>query len=534
MVPKEHRTSPHNRQRYDGSGNILEFSRRLSGAKPSCRMICCGFSALAAITAIAICRQIGGPRSLIGSANRRFFQFYGEAGEGKQRTEDGSCAPLWGQCGGDGYDGPTCCEGDTVCKSKPLPDLPTYKQCRPVLLMCRDAKRGSECYRRVQYHATQGIHDHPEWYHGLTPNSSLREFQEYEYDTNGPDGCPAPCGNAGDCYYVFRFEGCDKIAEWMCDKPDPTLGYKCCCEYFHKFINRNRPARANQALLNSMQVSKRSTPTMFCTALIRPATYEVDLLRAQYTNGALGVFGCNAWDVYSNETLRINPEDEKVGFYSKLVPGSLKGKLIPGLHPDDPKTVYNTDVFLKFWQKVFANPKSTASDWTVKLDPDTMFLPMRLRALLWTSKEPIGGPDPEFGLYLNNCHVGMHGPIEVLSRNALKRFQEKLDSCKFGKPSEHGQEDWFLRACFDEIGVQKVNAYNLLLEGTYSCQERPSSWHPYRPPCFAPEVSFHPFKTVESYMHCYLEAANHPWQLPVNPVGVGPRASNERHEGRDA
>lgn len=255
-----------------------------------------------------------------------------------------------------------------------------------------------------------------------------------------------------------------------------------------------------------------------------PDSYEVGLLRAQYEQGKLGLFGCNEWTVYSNKTFRMNPEHEEKALETHIIDGPLSGVMGGEFH-----TVLNTVVFLKFWNKVIGNQAALKADWVVKLDPDTVFIPLRLRALLRTKEGPLGETEPENGLFLNNCHVGLHGPIEVLSKKALATYKAGHEKCEKGKPAKHGQEDWFLRDCFHELGVQKVDAYNVLLEGTLACQERPSDWQPYRPPCFSPQVAFHPFKTVESYMHCINETANHPWQLPIDPIGDGPHSFNERH-----
>jgi hypothetical protein len=273
-----------------------------------------------------------------------------------------------------------------------------------------------------------------------------------------------------------------------------------------------------------MEAAGSESPSLFCTAMCMPDSYEVGLLRAQYKKGKLGMFGCNEWSVYSNKTFRLNPDDEEKALVTKKIEGPLSGVMGGEFH-----TVLNTAVFLKFWTKVTENSAALKADWTVKLDPDTVFIPLRLRALLRTKEGPLGQEEPEKGIFLNNCHVGMHGPIEVLSKQALATYKAHHKECEKGSPAEHGQEDWYLRDCFHELGVLKVNAYNVLLEGTLACQERPSDWHPYRPPCFSAQVAFHPFKTVESYMHCHNETANHPWQLPTDAMSVGPHASNERH-----
>jgi len=228
--------------------------------------------------------------------------------------------------------------------------------------------------------------------------------------------------------------------------------------------------------------------------------------------------------VYSNETLTLSPEGERPVAKTQLMHGSLTATMGGEFH-----TALNTGVFIRFWNKVLSNEKAWECDWIVKLDPDTVFIPGRLRALLRTRHGALAAPEPEHGIFLNNCHVGMHGPIEVLSKRALKSYRKGQRECETGKAAKHGQEDWYLRACFEDLGILQVDAYNLLFEATLACQERPSSWQPYGPPCFAPQVSFHPFKTIEGYMRCHLEAANHPFALPLAPIDEEPSAANERH-----
>ncbi|CAJ1394467.1 unnamed protein product [Effrenium voratum] len=59
---------------------------------------------------------------------------------------------------------------------------------------CEDAKKGDACYRDVIWAMREGIKRHPEWYRGLTPDSSFEDFQGYLYRTS-PVGhsCKPPC-----------------------------------------------------------------------------------------------------------------------------------------------------------------------------------------------------------------------------------------------------------------------------------------------------------------------------------------------------
>ncbi|CAK0824419.1 unnamed protein product, partial [Prorocentrum cordatum] len=55
---------------------------------------------------------------------------------------------------------------------------------------CGDAKPGDACYQTVHWARTVGLPGHPDWYPGLTVDSSVREFQEVLHQ-NGK--CPMPC-----------------------------------------------------------------------------------------------------------------------------------------------------------------------------------------------------------------------------------------------------------------------------------------------------------------------------------------------------
>jgi len=63
---------------------------------------------------------------------------------------------------------------------------------------CQDAVVGDPCWEAARWAKTQGIHAHPEWYPGLTPQSSLFKFQATVHQAaNGQ--CPyAPCSEGNE------------------------------------------------------------------------------------------------------------------------------------------------------------------------------------------------------------------------------------------------------------------------------------------------------------------------------------------------
>lgn len=57
---------------------------------------------------------------------------------------------------------------------------------------CHDAVQGESCYNDISWAKTQGVFQHPEWYHGLTATSSLEDFQRNVHQQS-PGSCQMPC-----------------------------------------------------------------------------------------------------------------------------------------------------------------------------------------------------------------------------------------------------------------------------------------------------------------------------------------------------
>merc|ERR1712060_172234 len=101
-------------------------------------------------------------------------------------------------------------------------------------------------------------------------------------------------------------------------------------------------------------------------------------------------------------------------------------------------------------------------------------------------------------MYLNNCRYGLHGPIEVVSREAVAIYLANMHRCDHIRVQPFG-EDKYLRRCLDLLGVRKSNQFGVLNEFARG-QKNPF-------PCTSASVAFHPFKTVESYFSCWQRGA---------------------------
>lgn len=58
---------------------------------------------------------------------------------------------------------------------------------------CGTAQPGDKCYEEISWARSDGIYANPEWYPGLTPQSSIEDFQKVMHGSGGT-ACPMPCG----------------------------------------------------------------------------------------------------------------------------------------------------------------------------------------------------------------------------------------------------------------------------------------------------------------------------------------------------
>lgn len=228
---------------------------------------------------------------------------------------------------------------------------------------------------------------------------------------------------------------------------------------------------------------------MLCIAVMLPFGGEVALIRSQLAKN-VGMFGCNGWNVYSNESVELSP-GPPVRILAEVMHGSMQ---CPISHALALPAAMNSEIFYRFWRRVFWDRHYLFYDWTVKLDPDAVVLPDRLRA-------HVVNRNPDLPIYVNNCDEGLHGPIEVISRKGMEIFGEGMTRCHDALLPEwmtYGEDVW-LRRCFRIIGVSPQDDFGLLRER--AC--RPYEWPK---PCVTGAASFHPLKTPADYFACLAQA----------------------------
>lgn len=230
--------------------------------------------------------------------------------------------------------------------------------------------------------------------------------------------------------------------------------------------------------------------SLYCFAVARPAFGEMVLIQTQLDHHT-GIFQCDNCSIFSNVDINIVSDDAI--FHTEVINSTLVAP-VGGIY----NMSLNTDIFLMVWKRVFEDERYMWHDWTVKVDPDAVFIPDRLRIRVGEKEAQHGAMLPR-GVFLNNCKIGNHGPIEVISTKGMEAFRQGADGCidKNYAPIDEIGEDVFTRRCWKHVGVEPLDDFHLLSE--INCFENPT-------PCYSGKVVFHPFKTAESYMRCLEEA----------------------------
>jgi len=174
-------------------------------------------------------------------------------------------------------------------------------------------------------------------------------------------------------------------------------------------------------------------------------------------------------------------------------------------------TWINSNIFIAAWKAIKEEGVWSSKDWTVKVDADAVFLPIRLRDYLGKVEVT------DAGIYLENCKYvsfGFFGSLEVLSHNAAATLMTNLDDCKtslnyLGREKLTGNEPWgedlFAQRCMDLHGVDKVSAFDINTDAACAAwrpegQKKNAKWSPDCATTMTPAI--HHFKTPKAYFEC--------------------------------
>jgi hypothetical protein len=298
--------------------------------------------------------------------------------------------------------------------------------------------------------------------------------------TSGYKCYKQPAGNVGKCMRYCKKKGCtlvDKMVHLQVEAPNGILA----------------PAE-----------------TMFCFSVYTQNTgstkksTEKELLTEQHKR-QVSIFACNAFAVYSDvavdlgggtSTIKVSDVDGDFHFAKRKSTGAW----------------VNTGMFKQVWKTIDSAGTYKKYDWTVKADPDAVFVPSRLVSRIRML------PRPSTGIFLVNCkHVdnGFFGNLEVFSSYAFSVLANNIDTCntqipwkvgvKDGKNGPMG-EDLFAEKCMEKHGVAKVEAFDISIDGACPA-DRPGNLREYKHwhgNCkdVVSAAAIHPFKKVTEYFQC--------------------------------
>mmetsp|Transcript_84544 Transcript_84544/g.244386 ORF Transcript_84544/g.244386 Transcript_84544/m.244386 type:complete len:789 (+) Transcript_84544:3-2369(+) len=346
---------------------------------------------------------------------------------------------------------------------------------------CHTAVKGDVCYDDITFAMQKGVREHPTWYDGLAPYSTLEEFQEVLH-SNPELNCPRPCP----CK-TARYDGhCAENVKWVLREGIPKHP-----SWYQGLTVRSRFEEVQQRLHEDQNttcgkpcsMSKWNTPSLFCIAVFRSKGYEAELIHEQMKAG-LGVFACDDFALLADKKLKLAPNIETL-----LIPPNEK----VGVSKDG--TAANTLIFMKAWLVVWYDVRWQAHDWIIKADPDAVLLPDRLRAHL----KPHTGKN----VFVKNCmkYSGpgwpmMFGSVEAFSNEALATYMKGADRCRTQLQWQAWGEDLFMMNCISMLGGGSVFDGGLVGDGVCkgaNCAD-------------GAVAAFHPFKSVEKWFRCYHEA----------------------------
>mmetsp|Transcript_44908 Transcript_44908/g.129760 ORF Transcript_44908/g.129760 Transcript_44908/m.129760 type:complete len:428 (-) Transcript_44908:104-1387(-) len=234
--------------------------------------------------------------------------------------------------------------------------------------------------------------------------------------------------------------------------------------------------------------------SLFCFAVVRAFGYEHELMEALHTKHA-SIFDCEDTLVFSNggpltiggaPIPEIDIEQIKKGNLSES--GTTTNSWL------------NTMIFMEAWNMVLEDGRWWSHDWTVKVDPDAVFFPQRLKLRLYPyyMAGDYNGP----ALYVANCdrtwngqpyELKLFGSMEVISRNAVGMYHAHHQRCENELDWEGWGEDFYMQECFRKLQVGVVNGVDFLADS--SC---------YAAACWdTSKVVYHAFKDVSAWFSCW-------------------------------
>lgn len=144
--------------------------------------------------------------------------------------------------------------------------------------------------------------------------------------------------------------------------------------------------------ITTTTVTTTTTPrqyvSLFCFTLARTDNQEIDIIRLQMTK-RIGIYDCDEQIVFSDKAVWISSgptylrgHHQKILITTQKVGANLSDASASGKVAARNAAWLNAGDYVKCWQQVIIDGRYRFHDWVAKVDPDTAFMPARLRAHL--------------------------------------------------------------------------------------------------------------------------------------------------------
>jgi len=238
----------------------------------------------------------------------------------------------------------------------------------------------------------------------------------------------------------------------------------------------------------SWGLATKAYPSLYCLSLYMPSRYEGPMLKAHLEANA-GIFTCDGYDVFAAENDTLGVTKDGILEQAILIPAISVGVSQDG-------TAGNAKLFMAVWDKVIAAGRFRNYDFTLKVDPDAVLIPWRMREHL---KPHIGE-----NAYVVNCNKFpgspnfpmMFGAVEIFTRQAMTAYAYGSWRCGQQLPWNLWGEDYYMTHCLDFLGVGRIADFGVLGDNVCTGANCKDSY----------TASFHPFKDAETWFSCWHDA----------------------------
>jgi hypothetical protein len=372
-----------------------------------------------------------------------------------------------GQCAGDGDD----CREKKCCSN---PGAQCYEQNSDWAACRYDCKKGKDPARQWE----------PEWScneigmrtpgTGPPPPSTVSKWVHEKCAWPNNDCSQSRCcmGMNLQCY--------SKNEKWAVCKESCTKG--------PDPYDNNETWSCNELGQRSMGLPIKGSPSLFCWSLFQTTTYEMDIMKNQMTKGS-GIFQCDDWALLSTaDPTKLGQTPAKEDATTMHVDMAEITMSVDG-------TAGNAKLFINCWNVIVQDGRWNNHAWTVKVDPDAVLLPDRLRVHLASHVLE--------NVYVVNCNKFpsspnfpmMYGSLEIYSWRAIQTYANSMGSCMadMGMMLPQWGEDYFMTHCLDHIGVGRIADFASVGDNVCLGANCGDGW----------VAAFHPFKSADEWQKCW-------------------------------